>query len=342
MIPAETLQKGITISALVSALSGCIHQPCDPIKLAQAPSETSVPAQFKENVSFIKDVRKFGVEQLELYECSQHYTWFDNSTKSEHTAYILTITKPTVLPKSRMAKHQFLNYFSFYRADVSDFLYLDSEKDDLTDERDYYQEKGLDVYWRSTTNYNKEGGSPITPSFLAWSRVHQVQAVFHETCHATFEQAVSSFSSELDESFCNLVGYAGTAEYFQAEALQKKGTLEEQKAVAELAEAEHSMVRHKDFSEHILSFYQQLQTLYESDAPYQKKMEERKKIFEAAKPFVGEEVNNAVLWDRYPYVAHFPLMVQLYEKQGKSVRTVIDKMKNCSEKEALACIQNLL
>lgn len=346
MRPSDVFKKGILVSTLVSSLSGCVRQPCDPVKLAQTPSETSIPSQYKADVAFVKEVRKFGIEHLGLYECSPHYTWFDNSSKSEHTLYILTITQPAVLPTSRNAKHEFLPYFSIYREDVSDFLYLDSEKDDLTDEGEYYQEKGYDVYRRFTTNYGRSVSgkeSPITAAFLSRSRVSQAQAVLHETCHATVEHSISShFSSELDDSFCSLVGYAGAVEYFQARALQKMGSPEEVRAAADLVDAETSLAAHLNFSKYIISVYNQLQILYKSDVPHQKKMEERQKIFEEAKPFVGEEVNNAVLWDRYPYVAYFPLLVQLYEKQGKSVRTVVEKMKNCPENDAVDCLRKLL
>ena len=345
MVPTETLQRGITISALVSALSGCSpttqFQGTTPIRIT-VPLEETVPAQYKEGVSFVLDVRKFGIEHLELYEHSRHYTWFGEDAGKEHTLNILTITDPTVLPKSWDEKYNFLGYFSFYRDDVSGFLYLSSEKDDLTDERDYYQEKGFDVYWRSTTHYSGRGsekGSPITPSVLNFSRVDQARAVFHETCHDTVKHSIGRyFSSELNESYCSLIEYAGAVEYFQKKHLQKRGSLED------YDEAVRSFHLEQDFANKVISTYSRLHSLYQSNKSLPKKMEERKKIFEDAKPFVGEEVNNAVLWDRYPYVAYFPLFYQWYEKEGLNLKTVVEKMKDCpgEEEQALEYIKEML
>lgn len=327
--------KSLVFSTILSALSSCA--PCDPVKLARSPSTASVPAPYREDVSFIRDARKFGVEYLGLYECSQHYTWFRADEAEGHTLYILSITQPTVLPESRTEKSKFLKLNGFYREDITDFFYLDSEKDTLEDERDYYKNKGFDVHWRSTTNYDGNAQeSPITPSFLKQSKVNQVQTIFHETCHENVDQWIGkNFSSELNESFCCVIGYAGAVEYFKA----RQGEQSE-----EYQQALKSFKWNKDYSEKINFFYQHLQALYKSPRPLSAKLEIRSRVFEYAERVLGEKVNNALLWSRYPYAKYFPLMVQVYEKQGKSVRTILEKMKDCPEKEedALKFINRLL
>ncbi len=331
--------KGLVFSTILSTLSACI--PCDPAKLSQVPSLASIPAAYQEDIAFIRDARKFGIENLGLYQCSQHYTWFRADEAEGHVLYILSITKPTILPEYRSAegKYEFLKLNGFYREDITDFLYLDSEKDTLEDERDYYKNKGFDVYWRSTTNYNNFGNaqeSPITPSFLKQSKVYQVQTLFHETCHDGVERWIGvNFSSELNESFCGVIGYAGAAEYFRA----RRGEQSE-----EYQQALKSFKRNKDYSEKINFVYQHLQVLYKSPLPLSAKLEIRSRIFEYTKTFPGEEVSNAFLWSEYTYAKYFPLMVQVYEKQGKSVRTILEKMKDCPEKEddALKFINHLL
>ncbi len=321
--------KSLVFSTILSALSGC--RPCDPAKLAQAPLLESIPAPYQEDVAFIKDVRKFGIEHLGLYECSQHYTWFRTDEAEGHTMYVLSITKPTVLPESRAEKSEFLKLNGFYREDIADFLYLSSEADTLTDERDHYKNKSFDVHWRSTTNYNNFGDaqeSPITPSFLKQSRVYQVQTLFHETCHDGVERWIGvNFSSELNESFCGVIGYAGAVEYFRA----RRGEQSE-----EYQQALKSFKENNDYHEKIIFFYKHLQALYKSHIPLSAKLEIRSRVFEDAEKVLGEKVNNASLWSRYSYAKYFPLMVQVYEKQGKSVHAVVKKMKDCPEKEERA------
>ena len=55
-------KKAVSLSILLNAVSACA--PCDYGRLSKLPLDSSVPEEHREEVTFIKDVRNFGIEQL--------------------------------------------------------------------------------------------------------------------------------------------------------------------------------------------------------------------------------------------------------------------------------------
>ncbi len=312
----KSIQKGLIVSALLSACA-----PCDYERLSKLPLESSVPAEYRENVAFVKDVRKFGVEQLGLHCCTQHYTTFSKTDGEARMFYRLFVTKPTVLPNTWEEASQVFENHTVFREDVK-AAYFTSFVDTLEDELEYYQKEGYDVYTRNVTSYNlvnSVDGSAITPQFSKDSRAWQAQTVLHEICHDSVEEWIgTNFPSELNEPFCGVIGRAGAVEYFKA----KKGVDSEDYQLAL-----KNFNNHLDYSKKANAFYAQLQQLYRSDKPLPQKLKERQQIFTEIKTALNFDANNAVLWDEHPYVKYYPAMVQLYEEENKDVRRILAKTK---------------
>ncbi|MDP3698345.1 MAG: aminopeptidase [Nanoarchaeota archaeon] len=322
----------VTLAAVPGCSAGLqVHSP-----LNSTPLEERVPAQYKKEVAFVQDVRRFAIEHLGMEQDSKHYTWFTEKQDNGHTLYILSITEKTILPTSRIAKVEELDKLSAYRADIKEFLYLESEVDTLEDERDYYNKKGYDTNWRSVTDYHTYGGkegSPITLDFLKSTPEYQAKVVVHELCHGFVEKNIKAgFASSLDESFCSMVGYAGAAEYFTYKNLPEEHT----KAVK-------AFDHYHTFAEKFVVSFEKLQRLYHEGLSQDEMLKRRAALFAEAEEFMGGEVNNALMWSWHPYLFNYPLMHTVYTVQGDSVPKIMQKMRHCPENEekALKYIQEL-
>ena len=328
------MRKGL-VSVVLAGLAACT--PCDYQKLSKLPLASSVPEEYQDDVTFVKEVRKFGIEQLGLNQCTQHYTTFSRTDQEAKTLYRLFVTKPTELPTDR--EENFRHYFEHLTAfrEEIEAGYFWSYEDTLEDESAYYKKQGYDVYSRNVQDFNEVGsdqGSSLTPSFFNVSPERQANIMLHEICHDTLEEWIGKFPSDLNEPFCVLVEYAGTAEYYRL----KKGV-----SSPEYKKARESFAAYGENAEKINLVYRRLQELYKSDKSLAEKERERQALFAVAKETVGVDVNNASLWDRYPYVKYYQLMLKMYNAQDKDIYKVLQKMRNCpkDEENALKYIQGL-
>src|SRR3989344_7573654 len=325
--------KGITSIAVSALLSACAPTSTtfiasEPIPVSSSPLEERVPVQYKEGVQRVLEIRQFAIDSLGFHKNSKHYTWFTEEQDHQHTVSLLSITGRTTLPISRAAKAEKLHLDGLYREDIAGFLYLESEKDPLTDEQEYYNRQGYDTYWRAVTSYHSTGeglGSPITPDFLKSDFANQVEIAVHEMCHENVEHNIGpGFSDELDDSFCTLVGYAARVEYFSQKNLDEKRDA-----------AKDSFNELTAFAQKFNQIYGKLTELYRQDLPIEEKMKQRERLFAEIQPFRSMEANNASLWSWHPYLVHHSLMNEAYKAQG-SVITFVQKMKDCPEEEEQA------
>lgn len=308
--------------------------PCNYVELSELPNEAAIPPEYREQVAFVKDVRKFGIEQLGLRRCTQQYTTF-KSDQHARTLYRLFVTKDMVLPDTWGEVSTPFENNTVFREDVK-AMYFTSYVDTLEDELEYYKQKLYDVYSRNTTNYDprdSKDGCSITPSFFNYTPEQQVHLILHEICHDTIEEWIRTGSpAEVEEPFCVLVGYAGTVEYLKT----RKGTDSQ-----EYKDALQSFMGYEEEAVKVTGWYKRLQGLYRSEKSEAQKLKERQNIFAEAKKFMNEEVNNARLWDKFPYVEHYPLMLQLYNSRNNDILTTLEVIKDCPEdkKKALQYIQ---
>src|SRR3989344_6065262 len=329
------MRKGLA-SILLAGFSACA--PCDYTKLSRLPLVSSVPEEYQDDVTFVKEVRKFGIEQLGLNQCTQHYTTFKKTDGEARTLYRLFVTRPTELPTTWKEAAHYFEHNTAFREDIK-AGYFWSYEDTLEDEREYYTKEGYDVYSRNTADFNEpksKHGSSLTPSFFSSSKERQAEVVLHEICHDSQEGSTGIHLSEkVNEAFCTMFGHVGVAEYFKSRKGADSGEYKE--ALQSLADYEENALK-------ISGFYQRLQGLSHSGKSSQQIREDRKIIFAEVKEVLGEEVNNANLWDRFPYVKHFSLMLELYQSQNNNLLQTLRVMKDCpnDEEKALQFISSLI
>jgi len=329
------MRKGLA-SILLAGFSACA--PCDYTKLSRLPLVSSVPEEYQDDVTFVKEVRKFGIEQLGLNQCTQHYTTFKKTDGEARTLYRLFVTRPTELPTTWKEAAHYFEHNTAFREDIK-AGYFWSYEDTLEDEREYYTKEGYDVYSRNTADFNEpksKHGSSLTPSFFSSSKERQAEVVLHEICHDSQEGSTGIHLSEkVNEAFCTMFGHVGVAEYFKSRKGADSG---------EYKEALQSLANYEVYALKISGVYQRLQDLYHSGKPSQQMQEDRKIIFAEVEEILGEEVNNANLWDRFPYVKHFSLMFELYHHQHNNLPQTLQMMKDCpaEEKEALKYIRDVI
>lgn len=332
----KALRQKTTLAAIIAntAVAGCVslYAPIDGLSI-KVPKTAQVNKDLREKLAFIDDVKKAGVNRFGLKE-SPHYSEYNDGSLPVDTLYMLLVTSPIYLPESQSLQYIPINSDQEYRETLGGFAYFYSHADKLDDEKEYYQKQGYDVYRRFTTNYNdEERGSPITGEFLQQSKVQQARTVFHENCHYWVAEHVgNNFSSELNESFCQVVGYTGAINYFKSR---------EGENAPDYKHAVDSFNGYYRYSQEINYYYFRLQRIYnDQKLTLEEKLNQREEVFGEAESALGE-IDNAVLCDYYPYTKYFPLLLKFHESHGGNLRTTLEKMKDCpeTEKEALEYIR---
>ncbi len=287
--------------------------------------------ELKSKLAFIDDVSAFGVEQFGLEE-SPHYAKYYDNPLSRDTLYLLFVTSPLYLPESWSPQRIPIEKDQEYREPLNGFAFFNSFTDKLDDEKEYYQKQGYDVYRRFTTDYsltNGLKGAPITKEFLQQDKNQQAQTIFHENCHYwTAGWVGAHFSDLLKESFCQVVGYSGAADYFK----ERRGT-----SSPDYLNAVYRLKWYENYVQKLGGCYSRLQEIYNNKkTTSQEKLKQREEILREARKTFGKETNNALLWDQYPYAKYFPLLLKFHESHGGNLRATLEKMKGCPEEEQAA------
>lgn len=327
------LRQKTTLAALVAntALVGCVsaYAPVDGLSI-KVPKTAQLSPELKEQLKFIDDVKAFEANQLGLKD-GPHYREYNDGSTPVETLYLLLVNSPTKLPEYSQ-NYIYLETNQEYRTSLDGFAYFYSCADNLEDEKEYYQKQGYDVYLRSTTNFNSTGReSPVTNDFLKRTKVHQAQTIFHEDCHDWVNDNIGDLPSELDESFCQVVGYTGAVTYFKNK--EGENSPNTQEALA-------SFNWYFNYSQNINSYYLRLQKIYnDPKLTLEEKLKQREEVFEEAGMILGKS-NNAALCDSYPYTKYFPLLLTFHERNGGKLWVTLEKMKACPEngREALEFI----
>lgn len=325
---AGSLKAKITLTALlISTVTSCFSQKnVIPDLSILTPKSVLVDKQLKEKLKFIDDVVKFGEEKLGLEE-SPHYKNYIDPLPPEENLYILSVTLPTLLPEHRTEEYLNIDKNVEHQLIIKGSVYLNSQVDNLQDEKKYYDGHGYDTHWRSTVNYNNNSnnrGSPITRFFLERNQLEQVQTIFHESCHYSVGKWVGELSSELDESACTAIANAGAEDYFKT----KFG-----KNSSQYQEAVQASEGYKNYSHIINHTYEDLHTIYDNvNLTFKEKLEKREIVFNKLKKTIGwDEINNAVLWSRRPYTKYYPLISELHFSHENDVKKTINIVKNCPD-----------
>lgn len=158
-------------------------------------------------------------------------------------------------------------------------------------------DEGLDVYKRPVGAYSTLGWfeDPILLHMLGWSTYDLANVILHELTHAT---VWIPGSVAFNESFASFVGDEAAFRYLQARYGVDSEVHRQAVWVAEDRER---------WRETLLEVYQELDTLYTSDAPRREKLERKAAIFASlparvdAKGFHHPELYHRVIEARAPW-----------------------------------------
>jgi hypothetical protein len=115
----------------------------------------------EKKLELIADVKNFGISELGLSQ-SENYTRYRE--KNARTVYRLYITRKTKLPDLLENWLYVPDPIEYREPHISAILF--SEKDDLKDEKEFYENAGYDVNHRTIHDFNDEQGCEITTEFL--------------------------------------------------------------------------------------------------------------------------------------------------------------------------------
>ncbi|MBU0470410.1 MAG: aminopeptidase [Nanoarchaeota archaeon] len=332
----------IALTTALAATVGCGSQfkPLNDLNI-EAPNQTIIDDKLQKDLKFIDEVVDFTLEKYHL-EKTKHYRKYYPEEEKVKTLYILNVTHPFILPDDREENFISLRLDAKFREPLpKGFAYFQSFEDNLKDEKDFFKDElGYDVFWRSTDNYNSSSseGSPITKNFLSLPKARQALTISHEICHEDVAEKISkNFPSSLDESYCMFRGYIIAAGFAKKKTTEYSGLYEETS----------SKIEHfNKFASNISSYYGRLNEIYgDKGLTKDEKNLLRLQVFNEAKDELDwEEVNNARLYDYWPYVKHYPLFLKLYQSQGEDLDKMQQIMDGCpdDENKAVVYIKNNL
>jgi hypothetical protein len=265
---------------------------------------SKIESNISNDLQFINDAVQFTLNEYNMTS-TKHYRKYTSNTEEVSRLYILSVTKPFIIPNSRDGHSYLLKRNMRYRElPALGYVYLQSYKDNLKDEKDFYEKQGYDTFIRSTTNYNSptSEGSLITNEYLKKTKVNQVHTVAHEICHEWNSYNMSnSFSTNLDESDCSARAYIITLKFFKERNNQKllKDTQDE---LSEYYLATRTLIDLKD----------QLNELYDRPISSKDKIKLKNKILKQHQKNFNVKLNNAVLWEVLPYRIYFITYMDFY------------------------------
>jgi len=264
--------------------------------------DTDITPSLETNLQRIADVKNISVNDLG-FSPSNNYLRFTTSPRKSFSLYI---TPKTVLPEERMNYIQ-LEEDTDYRTLSHEPMIIWSYVDDLSDEKDWYEKNGFDVFRVASADFDDGNGCDLYPGFFKVNAGKQISLVLHEDWHHTFKgKHIVKPHREINESSASAIGYLGAVEL--TERLHGRGSEEHIQATQNLELWEHEM-------DAINLAYHRLSTIYHSDVGDSEKFSRRQEVFDDLET-QGYSFNNARLWRQRAYAKHKDILVRAFNKAG--------------------------
>lgn len=256
-----------------------------------------------EGLEYIAAVKQYEREVLGFKITNNYQVYKNNETEKPRKWTWLYIAPKFEIPVDAEESH-FFDEPGEYRIKVDKATVLKSDVDDLEDEQAYYKSLGFDTFLFSSTHFvivGKSSGPNVTPQFLERKPAPLAKTVIHEDLHVHID-----LEHIIEESIATILGRGGTIDFT---ARHFGMSSDDYKA------AKKQLKKWLDYSHFINKYHTKLNELYAKDIPDKEKLEEKKRIIKQAnKENAAYVVNNAVLWQKWTYTKHFPLVHRLYEK----------------------------
>ena len=291
--------------------------------IARMVEDTTVPAQQREKLRLVLDVRDFAADSLGL-NAGDSYTAF-SQLDSDTLALVLSAARqdeftPYTWWFPIVGRVPYRAYFSEGSADRA----VES-----------LQQRGYDAYVRPTSAFSTLGwfNDPMVSTLLRYDSLSLANTVVHEIFHNTL---YLSGQAIFNESLAQFVGARGAIVYF-CEVLRDPGACER---------AESRWQDELLFASYLNSLIDELEALYaRDDLTTEEKVRLREPIFEGGQErfvreiqprfqvlgygaFASGPLNNAVLISRRIYYQRLDLFEQVYQLHGsdlvRTIRSIIE------------------
>ncbi|NWF92829.1 MAG: aminopeptidase [Syntrophaceae bacterium] len=294
--------------------------------------DESVSVEWKDQIRFIQEVKRFGEERLGLRRTKSYSRFFEVKGPVLHVI--------TASEKDRLQPYSWS--FPFIgRVDYKGFF----TRRGVLREKDFLERNGLDTFIQQAGAYSTLGWlkDPIFSSMMEWDRVILTNLILHEMTHSTI---YFKGQTDFNEQLATFIGNRGAIEFL----IEKFGP-----GSKEVAEAIRIQEDDLFFSRWIDQACQRLSTYYAKEIPREEKLRGREEIFRSIKEDFKEikvrlktdcykdfdrmDLNNAVLLAYRRYVHRLEKFETLYESQGKDLRRVIEffrRVKASGDKSAVA------
>lgn len=284
--------------------------------VADAAADERLPAERREKLRLVLDVRRFAFETMKLAPTSDYERYAE--VKGPVTWVV------TAAPKLELKAHQW--WFPFVgRVPYKGFF----KKKDALAERSAMQRKGLDASVRPVGAYNTPLwiSDPLPSSALELPDGDLAALIIHELSHGSF-----GFKDRMDfnESAAAFIGERGARDF-----LVSRGT-------ASAAEYAGSLRETAEFASAVEAFCKELETLYASPRPDAEKLAARETVFARAKARLGElgwkldSVDNAVLMSYRIYRRDASAFERLYERLGGDWPRFFAELRSLDRKDPAA------
>lgn len=283
----------------------------------------------RKKLTTVLEIREFAKNELDLRVGGSYtsYSYVDGPV----LAHLLT-----AVPKTEFQAH---TWWFLFVGSVPYKGYFD--RDDAESEARELEQNGHDTHIRPVGAFSTLGwfDDPLLEHLLRLNEVRLADVIIHELFHNTL---FVSGSVEFNEALANFVGKRAAIKYFVA----RDGF-----ASPEARMARQNWADEREFSRFVMKWVRCLKELYGQELAGPEKLRRRTELFEAMQAawreqiagrddhlhgrFGDVELNNAVLMQDYLYVNNLELFEMLYERTGRNLRSLIERVREATEMEVL-------
>ena len=319
--------SGCRLTYLFHAASGQLSLICHAIPVDAALKKDTLSLEQRDRLLLVARIKEFGERELGLKKTQNYQTI--NLKSSQNPVYTVSAS-----PKDRLERITWwfpvvghVPYLGFF-----DLSSAQKEKKRLS-------QKDLDVFIWKAEAYSTLGwfNDPLTLNMIEGSTVDLAETILHEMTHTTL---YLKGEGEFNEGLANLVGKMG-AFLFMKKTYGPSHPF--------TIDAQKSLEDERIFSSYLSAFLKQLGELYQSPLSYQEKLSNREEIFskflkrfahinkrlktDRFTYFGRSELNNAYLMSIGLYHQHFHLFEAALEKNGESIRKMLDSLRSLAKSD---------
>ena len=312
---------------LFHAASGQFSLIYHAIPVESALKTDSLSLEQRDRLRLVARIKDFGEKELGLKKTQNYQTI--NLKSLQNPLYTVSAS-----PKDRLVR---ITWWFPVVGRVPYLGFFDLGR--VQEEKKRLAQKDLDVFIGRAEAYSTLGWfkDPLTLNMIEGSTVNLVETILHEMTHTTL---YLKGQGEFNEGLANLVGKMGSFLFLKRTyGPSHPFTIEAQQVLED----------ERVFSSSLSSFLKKLGQLYNSPLSYQEKLAEREKSFSNFLKnfshikkrfqtnrfinFGSADLNNAYLMSIGLYHRHFHLFEAVLEKNGGSIRQMLDSLRSLAKEE---------